>query len=81
VVSTDDVTEELMACTCPHHVPRNTFCKHMVAVETATDDGTLEAFPSEDNEDDAELEDCDCEGLGGFPSWPCVRTGRTELPN
>ena len=47
-VSIDDVTEELMACTCPHHVHRNAFCKHMAAVENATDDGTLDAFPSED---------------------------------
>ena len=52
-VSIDDVTEELMACTCPHHVHRNAFCKHMAAVETATDDGTLEAFLSE-NEDNSE---------------------------
>ncbi|WP_266080597.1 SWIM zinc finger family protein [Haladaptatus caseinilyticus] len=77
-VSIDDVTHELMACTCPHHVHRNAFCKHMAAVENATDDGTLDAFPSEDED---ELEDCDCEGLGGFPCWPCVRTGRKELPN
>ncbi|SIR88978.1 hypothetical protein SAMN05421858_4379 [Haladaptatus litoreus] len=48
----DDVTEKLMACTCPHHVHRNAFCKHMAAVETATGDGTLEAFPSEANDDD-----------------------------
>ncbi|WP_227380433.1 hypothetical protein [Haladaptatus halobius] len=53
----------------------------MAAVKTATDDGTLEAFPSEDSEDDAEPEDCDCDGLGGFPCWPCVQTGRKELPN
>ena len=52
----------------------------MAAVESATGDGTLEAFPSEDDKD-AELEDCDCDGLGGFPCWPCVRTGRKELPN
>ncbi len=74
-----DVINELMACTCPHHVHRNAFCKHMAAVENATDDGTLDAFPSEDN--DAEQEDCDCDGLDGFPCWPCVRTGRKELPN
>ena len=55
-------------------------CKHVTAVENATDDGTLDAFPSED-EDDAEPEDCDCDGLGDFPCWPCVRTGRKELPN
>ena len=52
----------------------------MAAVETATDDGTLDAFLSED-EDDTEPDNCDCEGLGDFPCWPCVRTGRKELPN
>ncbi len=52
----------------------------MAAVENATHDGALEAFSSE-NEDDTEPGDCDCNGLGGFPCWPCVRTGRKELPN
>ncbi|WP_227379678.1 SWIM zinc finger family protein [Haladaptatus halobius] len=66
VVSIDDVTDELMACTCPHHVHRTGYCKHMAAVENATDDGTLDAFPSED-EDDAEPAGCDCDGLNGFP--------------
>ena len=79
VVTIDDVTEELMACTCPHHVHRNTFYKHMAAVEIAMD-GTLDAFPSEDD-NDVEPEDCDCDGLGGFPCWPCVREGHKELPN
>ncbi len=84
LISINHVTEELMACTCPHHVHQSAFCKHMAAVETATDDGTLTAFPSEDDEtdeDDAEPEECDCDGLGGFPCWPCVRMGRKELPN
>jgi SWIM zinc finger len=49
-----------MACTCPHYVHRNAFCKHMAAVENATDDGALDAFPSEDDDNDAEPEDCDC---------------------
>ncbi|WP_435158865.1 SWIM zinc finger family protein [Haladaptatus sp. DFWS20] len=79
VVTVDDVTNELMACTCPHHVHRNAFCKHMAAVENATE-GTLEAFPSEDD-DETNPEDCECDGLNGFPCWPCVQTGRTELPN
>ncbi|MFH5801883.1 hypothetical protein [Haladaptatus sp. CMAA 1911] len=35
-----------------HH---NAFCKHMAAVATARDDGTLDAFPSED--EDTEPED------------------------
>jgi hypothetical protein len=79
-VTLDDVTGEAMACTCPHHVHRSAFCKHMAAVENATNDGTLTAFPSED-EYDTEPEDCDCDGLGDFPCWPCVQTGRKELPN
>ncbi|WP_227376279.1 SWIM zinc finger domain-containing protein [Haladaptatus halobius] len=84
VVTLDDVTGEAMACTCPHHVHRDAFCKHMAAVETATNNGTLDAFPSEDDEtdeDDTEPAECDCDGLGGFPYWPCVRTGREELPH
>ncbi|GAA0250469.1 hypothetical protein ACFFQF_32480 [Haladaptatus pallidirubidus] len=51
----------------------------MAAVENATDDGTLDAFPLEDN--DFESEDCDCDGLGDFPCWECVRTGRKKLLN
>jgi hypothetical protein len=39
----------------------------------------LDAFPSEDDENDFEPEDCDCEDLAGFSCWPCVRTGRKEL--
>ncbi|GAA0236721.1 SWIM zinc finger family protein [Haladaptatus pallidirubidus] len=74
------MTDELMAYTCPHHVHHTAFCKHMAAVENATDDGTLDAFPSAD-EDDTDPEDCDCDGLGGFPCWPCVREGRKELPS
>ena len=53
----------------------------MAAVETATDDGTLDAFPSKDSEDETEPAECDCDGLGGFLCWPCVRTGRKELLN
>ncbi|MFH5800397.1 hypothetical protein [Haladaptatus sp. CMAA 1911] len=52
----------------------------MAAVENTINDGTLEAFSSKDD-NNAELEDYDCEGLNGFPCWPCVRTGWTELPN
>ncbi|MFB9807325.1 SWIM zinc finger family protein [Haladaptatus pallidirubidus] len=49
---------------------RSTFCKHMAAVEDTTEDGTLEAFPSADDEkdeDESETAECDCDGLGGFP--------------
>ncbi|GAA5052359.1 SWIM zinc finger family protein [Haladaptatus pallidirubidus] len=52
VVTLDDVMGDTMACTCPHHVYRSAFCKHMVAVENATDDGSLNAFPSDDDERD-----------------------------
>ena len=79
-VSIDDVNEDLIACTCPHHVHRNVFNKQLAGIENAMRDGSLEAFPSED-EDDTEPEDCDCDGLGDFPCWPCVRIGRKELPN
>ncbi|WP_255767662.1 hypothetical protein [Haladaptatus halobius] len=40
-----------MACTCPHHVHRNAYCKHMTAVENAADDDTLTAFLSDDETD------------------------------
>ncbi len=70
-----------MACLCPHRVLRTPYCKHMATVENATDDGKLDAFPSKDNEDNPEIEACNCDGLGGFPCWPCVRAGRKELPN
>ncbi len=40
VVTLDDMTGDAIACTCPHHVHRNAFCKHMAGVENATDDGT-----------------------------------------
>jgi hypothetical protein len=74
------VTEDLVACTYPHHIHLNAYYKHMAAVENATDDGMLKAFPSEDD-DDTESTECACDGLNGFPCWPCVRTGQKELPN
>ncbi|GKZ16098.1 hypothetical protein HAL_39790 [Haladaptatus sp. T7] len=52
----------------------------MAAVDNATDDGTLDAFPSEDD-NDSEPENCDCDSLDDFPCWPCVRAGRKELLN
>ncbi|MFH5801772.1 hypothetical protein [Haladaptatus sp. CMAA 1911] len=57
----------MMVCTCPHHVHRTAFCKHMTAIENAADD--------------TKPDNCACDGLGDFPYWPCVRTGRKELPN
>ncbi|WP_227357655.1 SWIM zinc finger family protein [Haladaptatus salinisoli] len=80
VVTLDDVTDDAMACTCPHHGHLSTFCKHMAGVENVTDDGTLDVFSSKDK-DDVDSEGCDCDGLGGFPCWPCMQTGLAELPN
>ena len=64
-VSIDDVTHELMACTCSSRPP-NAVCKHMAAVQNATEGGTLDAFPSKDD-NDAKPYDCDCDGLSDFP--------------
>lgn len=77
VVTLDDVTDEPVACTCPHHTHRNAFCKHMAAVEDAMDDGER-AAPS--TEDDTETGGCDCENLADLPCWECVKSGHKELP-
>jgi SWIM zinc finger len=36
VVSIDDVTEELIACTCPHYVHCDAFCKHIAVIENTS---------------------------------------------
>ncbi len=67
-----------MACTCPHHVHRNAFCKHMAAVENATDDGKPEAFPSEDDEDECiggPYTGYDKYGNADHTYWKCDRCG------
>ncbi|GAA0236157.1 SWIM zinc finger family protein [Haladaptatus pallidirubidus] len=78
VVTLDDVTGDAMACTCPHHVHRSAFCKHMAAVENATDDGTLEAFPSEDNDDErisGPYTGYDKDGNVDHNYWKCEHCG------
>ncbi|WP_435158828.1 hypothetical protein [Haladaptatus sp. DFWS20] len=45
------MTNESFACTCPHPVYSQSSYKHTAAVENATNDGTLEAFPSEDEDE------------------------------
>ncbi|WP_227378827.1 SWIM zinc finger family protein [Haladaptatus halobius] len=73
MVSINDMAGELMACMCPHHILRNAFYKHMTAVETLTDDSTLTAFSSDDETyEETETAECGCDGLDGFPCWPCV---------
>ncbi|WP_433633043.1 hypothetical protein [Halomicrococcus sp. NG-SE-24] len=51
VVTLDDVTEDAMACTCPHHVHRSAFYKPMAAVKDATADGLLDAVPADDDDE------------------------------
>ncbi|WP_231188638.1 SWIM zinc finger family protein [Haladaptatus sp. DYF46] len=74
-VSIDDVTEELMACTCPHHVHRNAFCKHMAAVENVIDDGTLNAFPSDDERTSGPYTGYDKYGNVDHTYWMCEGCG------
>jgi len=77
-------------CTCPAWEYQEGACKHMLAVAirkpvlnavtakpTRADGGAV----VEDRETiDSEDEECECDDLGGFPCWPCVRDGRRELP-
>ncbi|MFH5800416.1 SWIM zinc finger family protein [Haladaptatus sp. CMAA 1911] len=70
-VSIDDVTHELMACTCPHHGHRNAFCKHMAAVENATDDRTLDTFPAEDDRISGPYTGYDKYGNVDHTYWQC----------
>ncbi|WP_227380236.1 SWIM zinc finger family protein [Haladaptatus halobius] len=49
-VSIDDVTEDLMACTCPHHVHRHDFCKHIVGVAVAIVDGSLDTILADEDD-------------------------------
>jgi hypothetical protein len=74
-VSIDNVTDELMACTCPHPVHRNTFCKHMAAIEISTDAGTLNAFPSEDNRINGPYTGYDKYGTADHTYWTCEECG------
>nr|WP_255666476.1 hypothetical protein [Haladaptatus sp. DYF46] len=64
-----------MACTCPHHVHRSAFCKHMAAVQTATDDGTLEAFPSDDERISGPYTGYDTYGNVDHNYWTCEDCG------
>lgn len=57
IVTLDDVTGDLMVCTCPYHVHRHAHCTHMVAVEDATADGSLDAVPADDDTESADDDD------------------------
>ncbi|GAA5052314.1 SWIM zinc finger family protein [Haladaptatus pallidirubidus] len=43
-VSIDDVTDELMACTCPHHIHCNAYCKHLAVVAERNGSHEVAAF-------------------------------------
>jgi len=84
-----------VACECPADEAYDGPCKHRVAVairprilEVVTtmqlvadggrgvDDHTLAPDPELDSP-----ENCDCDDLGEFPCWDCIRTGRRDLPD
>ncbi|WP_435157424.1 hypothetical protein [Haladaptatus sp. DFWS20] len=69
------MTEDAMAYTCPHHVHRNAFCKHMAAVKTSMDDGTLEVFPSEDERISGPYTGYDKYGTVDNKYWTCEGCG------
>ncbi|WP_266081509.1 SWIM zinc finger family protein [Haladaptatus caseinilyticus] len=85
-----------IACECPADDRYDGACKHRVGVairtpilQAVTDhslaaDGGIQ-FENEtetyaEDSDSNQPADCDCDGLGGFPCWPCVRSGRRDLP-
>ncbi|WP_266080635.1 SWIM zinc finger family protein [Haladaptatus caseinilyticus] len=84
-----------IACECPADDRYDGACKHRVGVAIRTPllqaatDHSLVADGGTQIEKDAETHiedsytdqpaDCDCDGLGGFPCWPCVRSGRRDL--
>ncbi|WP_076431431.1 SWIM zinc finger family protein [Haladaptatus litoreus] len=84
-----------IACECPADDRYEGACKHRVGVairtpllQAATDyslvaDGGVQIENNPENHaDDSDTDqsaDCDCSGLGGFPCWPCVRSGRRSL--
>ncbi|WP_458208718.1 SWIM zinc finger family protein [Haladaptatus sp. NG-SE-30] len=85
-----------IACECPADTRYEGACKHRVGVRIAmpllqaatdhslvADGGTqIETEPEThtDNRDSDQPADCDCDELSGFPCWPCVRSGRRDLP-
>ncbi len=85
-----------IACECPADDRYDGACKHRVGVAIRTpllqaatdhslvaDGGTQIEKEAETHENDSDTDqpaDCDCDGLGGFPCWPCVRSGRRDLP-
>ncbi|WP_327053404.1 SWIM zinc finger family protein [Halomicrococcus gelatinilyticus] len=84
-----------VACECPADETYDGPCKHRVAVairprilevvatiQLVADGGrdVDDHTPSADPEPDSP-ENCDCDDLGEFPCWECVRTSRRDLPD
>ncbi|GAA0242656.1 hypothetical protein ACFFQF_23035 [Haladaptatus pallidirubidus] len=46
------MTNGSLACTCPHPVYSQSSYKHTAVAKNATNDGTLETFSSDDNDDE-----------------------------
>ncbi|MCO8242988.1 SWIM zinc finger family protein [Haladaptatus sp. AB643] len=86
-----------IACECPADKQYNGACKHRVGVairtpllQAATEhslvaDGGTEVERTHDSDtEDSDTDqpaECECDELGDFPCWPCVRTGRREIPD
>ena len=85
-----------IACECPADARYDGACKHRVGVAIRTpllqaatdhflvaDGGTQIETEAEAHTGDSNCDqpaDCDCDGLGEFPCWSCVRSGRHDLP-
>jgi hypothetical protein len=68
VATLDDVMDDALAYTCPHHVHRNAYCKHMATVEYATDHEKFDNFLLKDDEDDTGLDKRNGNGCSDFPA-------------
>jgi hypothetical protein len=84
-----------VACGCPADTTYDGPCKHRVAVairpriltvvakiQVVADGGSHvnDRAPATQESADESPKSCDCDDLGGFPCWECIRTGRRGLP-
>src|SRR6056297_338280 len=82
-----------VACECPADETYDGACKHRVAIairprilkivanmQLVADGGSVDDHPPSAEPEDDPPENCDCNDLGEFPCWECVRTGRRDLP-
>ena len=83
-----------VACKCPADEAYDGPCKHRVSVairprilevvatvQLVADGGrNVDDHPPSAGPADDPPEGCDCDDLGAFPCWECVRTGRRDLP-